>query len=152
MCQDIFETELELQTTEDLEDQHAKLKKKILGNVRFIGELYKAKILNQKILLACIHELLLENKGIVNEDKLEGAIILLSTCGDKLEHKSVVVQTEQTFEQLGSFKERVSLRLKFLIMNLQDLRGHRWVEETDGPMHVKEVREEHRREQERARG
>jgi translation initiation factor 4G len=152
MCQDIFETELELKTTEDLEEQRAKLKKKILGNVRFIGELYKAKILNQKILLACINELLLESKGTVNEDKLEGAIILLTTCGDKLEHRSVIVQTEQAFEQLGSFKERVSLRLKFLIMNLQDLRGNRWVEEIDGPMHVEAVREEHRREQERARG
>jgi translation initiation factor 4G len=160
MCQDIFETELALKPTSDaaelspfeVQDQIAKLKKKILGNVQFIGELYKVKILNQKILLACIHELLLEQEGNINEDKLEGAIILLRTCGDKLEQKSVINQTNAAFDKLDNFKERVSLRLKFLIMNLQDLRGCLWTEVVDGPKHVEAVREEFKRDQERARG
>mmetsp|Transcript_12208 Transcript_12208/g.23152 ORF Transcript_12208/g.23152 Transcript_12208/m.23152 type:complete len:674 (+) Transcript_12208:2529-4550(+) len=152
MCQDIFETELELKPAEDLEDQHAKLKKKILGNVRFIGELYKVKILKSNILLECIKQLLLEREGSINEDKLEGAIILLRTCGTTLELKTLIKSANEAFDTLESFKERVSLRLKFLIMNLQDLRMNSWVEVNEGPKTVGDVREEHRREQERTRG
>lgn len=152
MCQDIFETELQLVPSENLEEQHAKLKKKILGNVRFIGELNKVKILSSRILMECIKQLLIEREGQVNEDKLEGAIILLTTCGDALDGKSLINSANEAFEKLDCFKDRVSLRLKFLIMNLQDLRANGWTEDNEGPKTVEDVREDHRREQERARG
>jgi translation initiation factor 4G len=55
------------------------------GNVRFIGELYKRKILNARIVLSCISALL----DKFDEESLECACVLMSVAGEALLDKKV---------------------------------------------------------------
>jgi hypothetical protein len=70
---------------------------------------------------------------MVTEEMLEGAIILLKTCGENLENSTYIEETEEAFGKLGDIIERVSPRLKCLINNLHNLRQNCWIEEIEGP-------------------
>lgn len=64
-----------------LEEDERKIRVKSVGNVRFIGELYKRQMLHSGIMFSCIDNLLRLN----TEESLECLCKLLSTVGSKLE-------------------------------------------------------------------
>ena len=72
----------------ELEVWAMKLKRRMLGNVKFIGELFKQHLLKEKIMHECIKLLLgsLDNPDIVPDDEsIEAAAKLFLTIGKQLE-------------------------------------------------------------------
>ena len=63
--------------TLEFEAQEMKLRRRSLGNIRFIGELYKISMLNGKIMHDCIRRLLKET----DEESLECLCRLVTTVG-----------------------------------------------------------------------
>lgn len=146
LCQNLFEfnpqeEDFDNLSSEDAQIKRDKLKKKILGNVRLIGELYKLDVILNKIALRCIEDLIhpkIKDEQELdvstchfNEEKLEGAITLLMTGGKSFEKNSVVRDTNKVFRALAQISEAniVSPRIKFLILNAIDARKSDWVNE-----------------------
>ena len=61
----------------EYEAQEMKLRRRSLGNIRFIGELYKIRMLNGKIMHECIRKLL----NLTDEESLECLCRLVTTVG-----------------------------------------------------------------------
>ena len=98
------------------EEKKKNSKVKTLGNVRFIGELFKVEIITTKVVLSCVHELV--NQDNPDEEDLEGACILLSAGGLSFERQKLVKETNQIFKELDFIKDRpeISSRIRFKIM------------------------------------
>mmetsp|Transcript_179 Transcript_179/g.156 ORF Transcript_179/g.156 Transcript_179/m.156 type:complete len:214 (-) Transcript_179:35-676(-) len=125
---------------EQKENKRNLLKKKTLGNVRFIGELFNVKLITARVVLQCVHDLVgLPGKhdppervisDQIDEDKLEGACILLGTGGISFERSMLKPETTRIFDYLGSLLEHrsgeLSNKLRFFIMNLMDERKNNW--------------------------
>ena len=103
-------------TKEQIEEKKSQIKKKTLGNVRFIGELFRVELITSKVILCCVDELL--NKANFDEDKIEGACILLSTGGSSFERSKLIGKTDSIFKDLESIMkiESLSSKNKFKIM------------------------------------
>ena len=72
------ETEEEKKNVQlEFQAQEMKLRKRSLGNIRFIGELYKIRMLNGKIMHECIRKLLQQT----DEESLECLCRLVTTIG-----------------------------------------------------------------------
>lgn len=71
-----------------LEEEDRRMRMKSVGNIRFIGELFKQNMLTVSIMIRCIN-ILLENK---DEDSLECLCKLLTTIGKDLETSDVKPQ------------------------------------------------------------
>lgn len=100
----VTEAEEKEKVQAEIEDLKSTMRKRALGNVRFIGELYKLHMLTPKIMVSCVRLLLSKFKicliffsskilemvlllSIANPDdeKLESLCKLLSTVGKKLD-------------------------------------------------------------------
>mmetsp|Transcript_17775 Transcript_17775/g.17752 ORF Transcript_17775/g.17752 Transcript_17775/m.17752 type:complete len:211 (+) Transcript_17775:1018-1650(+) len=162
MCEESFkfvpsETDYEGLDEEQAEKKKTIHKKKTQGNVRFIGELFNVKLISAKIVLMCVHEMLGLDEGShgrpgpLDEDKLEGACILLSTGGAGFERGSMRKDTNKVFEYLSGLiqsKETLSSKLRFKIMNLIDERTSGWSKnKKDEPTTIEEVHAEYEKEQ-----
>jgi hypothetical protein len=111
---------------EDIDSRKEIIKKKTLGNVRFIGELFKVGLITTKVILGCVDSLICKEN--LDENKLEGACILLSTGGSSFERSKVLKETESIFKTLDDImkKESLSSKIKFKIMDLIDERNNQW--------------------------
>ena len=135
-------------TDEEAEAKKALIKKRTLGNVRFIGELFKVGFVSARTVLNCVydmtHPMMKEEQDFrhmdldeVNEDKLEGAATLLRTGGMKFEQAKLKEKTAyimQFFEHVIS-SERLSARVKFLLMvtstqNILDAHRTGWTQKS----------------------
>ncbi|XP_063706993.1 eukaryotic translation initiation factor 4 gamma 1-like isoform X2 [Culicoides brevitarsis] len=110
---------------EQQEEEAFKIRRRAVGTVRFIGELYKIEMLNDKIMLNCV-SLLLDNG---DEDSLECLCKLLTTIGLRMEAKEKVL--ENTFKKLNEIgdkksKVQVSSRIRFAVKDVIDLRKNNW--------------------------
>lgn len=89
-----FEKEFNAETNEDkkkelrvaFEEQETKARKRSLGNVRFIGELYKLGMLTGGIMHRCVQNLV----KCIDEESLECLCKLLTTVGKNLENETKV--------------------------------------------------------------
>ena len=131
----------------DPETQAALAKKKTQGNVRFIGELLKVGIVVPGVIQQCVETLLGLSSSdplIVTEDNIEGACILISTAGACFEKEKLRQETDKIFRFLGEILAcnlGISVRVKFLIMNLVDERTNGWKKDlTEQPKTVEEIR------------
>lgn len=67
---------------DDDEDERRRMaKRKMLGNIKFIGELGKLEMLSENILHLCIKQLLVKRKGEDNSEDLECLCQIMRTCG-----------------------------------------------------------------------
>jgi translation initiation factor 4G len=66
---------------EDVDEALARQKLRMLGNIKFIGELFKLNQLTNKIMHACIQQLLTPKDGqtVPSEEALESLCQLLTT-------------------------------------------------------------------------
>ncbi|OXA39010.1 eukaryotic translation initiation factor 4 gamma 3 [Folsomia candida] len=139
----------------ELEELKSSMRKRALGNVRFIGELYKLQMLSPKIMVSCV-ALLLSNP---DDEKLESLCKLLTTIGQKLDEqlKELEVKTkkegkpgpeekwmDKVFVSLSKLSEdkKISSRIRFAIMDLVELRsdnGWRPRRQVGGPKTIEEV-------------
>lgn len=93
------------------------LKKKIMGNMSFIGELFKINIIPPKVIVECLFELLrIDLNEKVDEDKIEGASVLINSCGAKSERLGEALgEIIRIIENIIGFSQ-VSPRIKFLLL------------------------------------
>ncbi|ESO01120.1 hypothetical protein HELRODRAFT_134242, partial [Helobdella robusta] len=117
-----------LQLTEAKQQAENVAKRRSIGNIRFIGELYKLKMLTDNIMFECINRLL---KYSNDEDNVECLCRLLITIGFDLDNANPLSKQRlnQTFEELKSisYSKSISSRIKFMIQDVLELRENDWV-------------------------
>ncbi|XP_062860046.1 eukaryotic translation initiation factor 4 gamma 1-like [Trichomycterus rosablanca] len=124
---------------EELEEIKIKARLCSLGNIKFMGELYKQKMLTDQFIYRCITKLLENN----NEESLESLCKLLSTAGKDLDLDNGKALLDNYFNQLGTIvkERRTSSRIRFMIQDVLDLRRNNWIprRSDQGPKTIKEV-------------
>ena len=122
---------------ENFEERERKARRRSSGNTRFIGELYKLKMLTVRIMHECIRGLL--NKA-PEEESLECLCRLVTTVGKVLEEdtnskiqgqksQGEVVHLDYYFNQMQRIidERQTSMRVRCLLLDLIDLRTRKWV-------------------------
>ena len=96
----------------------AAAKRRGLGLVRFIGELYKLGMLTERIMHQCVHKLL-DSEGVPDEAEVESLTSLLKTIGQALDsNERGTAMMEAYFTRIQSMigTEGLPSRLKFMLM------------------------------------
>ncbi|KAK9709826.1 eIF4-gamma/eIF5/eIF2-epsilon [Popillia japonica] len=107
-----------------LEEDDRRIRRKSVGNIRFIGELYKQSMLTVNIMMRCLHQLL-DNK---EEESLECLCKLLSTVGKDVEKKMELGSIFNVIKEIVDKKHgKVSSRVRFMLQDVIDLRNSKWV-------------------------
>jgi len=124
----------------------AAAKRRGLGLVQFIGELYKLGMLTERIMHECVRKLL-EFDGVPDEAEIESLTKLLKTIGANLDStEKGRPMMEVYFHRIKTTIELPNLpsRLKFMLMDIVDLRKAQWQskEANKGPKTLEEVRAE----------
>ena len=137
-------------TEEQKLDRLKKLKEKTLGNVRFIGELFNVNLITARIVLECVTGLLDLFESENNQDRLEGACLLLHTGGATFERSKVLQETNRIYDRLTAISNKdISTKNKFKIMDLKEFRETGWkVGQNEGLKKVEEIHADHMMEQE----
>ncbi|UKZ78219.1 hypothetical protein TrVFT333_005954 [Trichoderma virens FT-333] len=124
----------------------AAAKRRGLGLVQFIGELFKLGMLTERIMHECVHKLV-DYKGMPDEAEIESLCKLLRTIGANLDEtdkgRPMMDIYFQRIQGMADLPELQS-RMKFMLMDVIDLRRARWVskEANKGPKTLDEVRAE----------
>ena len=154
MCEETFnknhQEEIPAALTEEQKlDRLKKLKEKTLGNVRFIGELFNVNLITAKIVLECVTGLLDLFESESNQDRLEGACLLLHTGGATFERSKVLQETNRIYDRLTAISNTdISTKNKFKIMDLKEFRESGWKAQKEGLKKVEEIHADHMMEQE----
>lgn len=133
------------QTTED-EERRYLAKRKMLGNIKFIGELGKLEILSESILHRCIMELLQTRKCEDPSEDLECLCQILRTCGRVLDTEKGKGLMNQYFERMSMLAENQELqpRIRFMLKDIIDLRLDGWtprkVAVVEGPVPIHQIK------------
>ncbi|KAI5928360.1 hypothetical protein F4810DRAFT_705301 [Camillea tinctor] len=124
----------------------AAAKRRGLGLVQFIGELYKLGMLTERIMHECVKKLV-DYQGIPDEAEIESLSKLLRTIGANLDaSEKGRLMMDAYFQRIQSMVDLPELpsRLQFMLMDVVDLRRAAWVskEANKGPKTLEEVRAE----------
>jgi len=124
----------------------AAAKRRGLGLVQFIGELYKLSMLTERIMHECVKKLV-DYTGIPDEAEIESLTKLLKTIGGNLDStEKGKPMMDVYFTRIQSMIDTPELpsRLRFMLMDIVDLRKKRWQSKEDnkGPKTLEEVRAE----------
>ncbi|KAI5298910.1 hypothetical protein KEM55_002794 [Ascosphaera atra] len=127
----------------------AAAKRRGLGLVKFIGELFKLNMLTERIMHQCIHKLV-DFEGVPDEAEVESLCNLLRTVGEELD------RSEKSHPIMGVYFDRIHMmmeteglpsRLRFMLLDIIDLRKANWKSKDadKGPKTIQEIREEAQR-------
>jgi translation initiation factor 4G len=155
-CQAEFEEEMSTKIIKAMEgitdvDEQAYheglLKKKYLGHMRFIGELYKGDLIKLEVMLFCLNTLLLDehehddhtenhNQHYYDEEKVECFAKLITTVGFPLEQQSYMysqagkpnpqAQLDACWHKVESIaqQQETSARIKFMLLDLKEMKNN----------------------------
>lgn len=120
-------------------------KRRGLGLIRFIGELYFLGMLTERIMHACMQLLL--NNSEPSEEVIESICQLMTTVGSRLEqNKDHADMFNAYFRRMAEIQKNPALpsRLRFMLMDVADLRQSGWVDKKKdkGPKTIAEIHEE----------
>jgi MIF4G domain len=119
---------------EEYEAMEMKARRRSLGNIQFIGELYKLQMLTVRIMHECVMKLLKET----DETSLECLCRLMTTVGQELESdtKSRIEKgADQRLRPIETYfremikiieEKKTSSRVRFLMQDVVDLRANGW--------------------------
>lgn len=159
-CEDEFERRRK--ATEDfdgkseLSDEEYELKaiakQKMLGNIKFICELGKKRLLQEEILHECIRGLLSKKKERPLQDQaqdLECLCQIMRTIGCLLDIQASKNLMNQYFDRIDMFSKKPELpyRIRFMLRDVIDLRNNNWrprpfQREDNVPQPLSKLREE----------
>ncbi|XP_063798132.1 eukaryotic translation initiation factor 4 gamma 3 isoform X2 [Pseudophryne corroboree] len=127
---------------EELEESRDKARRRSIGNIKFIGELFKLKMLTEAIMHDCVVKLLKNH----DEESLECLCRLLTTIGKDLDFEKAKPRMDQYFHQMEKIvKERkTSSRIRFMLQDIIDLRLCNWVSRRadQGPKTIEQIHKE----------
>lgn len=121
-----------------------KAKRRSLGNIRFIGELFKLQMLTESIMYDCIERLLKQDS---DEENIECLCRLLTTIGKELDKPTNAPKMKSYFDRLEKIakkKDSSTARIRFMLLDIIDLRKMLWVprRKDTGPKRIDEIRAE----------
>ncbi|KAK9775034.1 hypothetical protein SCAR479_08308 [Seiridium cardinale] len=124
----------------------AAAKRRGLGLVQFIGELYKLSMLTERIMHECVRKLV-DFQGMPDEAEVESLSKLLRTIGGNLDSTDKgKLMMDAYFQRIQTMIDYPDIpsRLKFMLMDVVDLRRTGWIskETNKGPKTLEEVRAE----------
>ncbi|KZF22759.1 hypothetical protein L228DRAFT_238670 [Xylona heveae TC161] len=124
----------------------AAAKRRGLGLVQFIGELYKLGMLTERIMHECVKKLV-DFEGTPDEAEVESLTKLLGTIGKSLDStERGPALMEVYFQRINQMIEIPDLnsRLRFMLMDIIDLRRKGWKSKDSekGPKTIQEIHEE----------
>ncbi|KAK3512623.1 hypothetical protein QTP70_018636, partial [Hemibagrus guttatus] len=129
---------------EELEEAKDKARRRSTGNIKFIGELFKLRMLTEAIMHDCMVKLLKNH----DDESLECLCRLLTTIGKDLDFEKAKPRMDQYFNQMEKIvKERkTSSRIRFMLQDVIDLRLHNWVSRRadQGPKTIEQIHKEAR--------
>uniref|UniRef100_A0A8C6TKQ6 Eukaryotic translation initiation factor 4 gamma 1 n=1 Tax=Neogobius melanostomus TaxID=47308 RepID=A0A8C6TKQ6_9GOBI len=135
--------------TDELTDAKDKARRRSLGNIKFIGELFKLKMLTEVIMHDCIVKLLKNH----DEESLECLCRLLSTIGKDLDFEKAKPRMDQYFTQMEKIikEKKTSSRIRFMLQDVLDLRRSNWVPRRgdQGPKTIDQIHKEAEMEEQR---
>ncbi|CAK9318906.1 unnamed protein product [Citrullus colocynthis] len=152
-CQEEFEKEQEendevnevgemKQSAEEREVNRIKARRRMLGNIRLIGELYKKKMITEKIMHVCIKKLLGQYQNPDEED-IEALCKLMTTIGEMIDHPKAKEHMNAYFEMMTKLSNNMKLssRVRFMLKDAIDLRKNKWQQrrKIEGPKKIDEV-------------
>lgn len=133
----------------DLNFRRIKIKKQMLGNIKFIGQLYKKGLLKEKIMRFCIGSLLkLEELEIksknpeykdtgdmdMDAEDHEAICSMFTTIGNTIDKTAAADFMKVCFTKvklLSHDKKKLPARSRFMYKDLLELRDNRWVPRRD---------------------
>ncbi|KAI8440653.1 hypothetical protein MSG28_001862 [Choristoneura fumiferana] len=133
---------------EDEERRHL-AKCKMLGNIKFIGELGKLEILAESILHRCIQNLLARRAAADHHEDLECLAQLVRTCGRVLDSERGRGLMDQYFARIETLSQSRELapRIRFMLRDVVELRRGGWTPRAavsaEGPVPIQQLRHDH---------
>ncbi|XP_047982957.1 eukaryotic translation initiation factor 4G-like isoform X2 [Salvia hispanica] len=133
------------QTEEEREEKRLRVRRRMLGNIRLIGELYKKRMLTERIMHECIGKLLGQQTQHQNpdEENIEALCKLMSTIGVMIDHPKAKDHMDAYFlimTQLSN-NTKLSSRVRFMLRDSIDLRKNKWQQrrKVEGPKKIEDV-------------
>jgi len=142
----------------ELDDEKHRARKRSLGIMKLIGELYRLNMLKGFIMVNCINRLISDP---TEDENLECLCMFLRTVGQKLEGELAMRKEEhmkkfnEHFLTLQTIvnEKKVSSRVRFLIQDIIDMRNKNWQERSihkdNKPKTIDQIHEEAARQEER---
>lgn len=152
-CQTEFEAETKSDSEDltnlneiELEERLTKIRRKKIGNIIFIGELFDKKMLSEKIIHEVIKKLLIDGNRANREGDLERLCKLLTTIGKTIDHDKSQRYMDLYFDMMSNLTKDKSLssRIRFMLLDCIELRQNNWVPriKTAKAKTIKEVHED----------
>jgi translation initiation factor 4G len=139
---DKTEDEGEVKQTQEETEEKRLTRRRMLGNIRLIGELYKKRMLTERIMHECIKKLLGQSQSPDEED-IEALCKLMSTIGEMIDHPKAKEHMDAYFDIMAalSTNQRYSSRVRFMLKDAIDLRKNKWQQrrKVEGPKKIEEV-------------
>ncbi|XP_065859081.1 eukaryotic translation initiation factor 4G isoform X2 [Euphorbia lathyris] len=130
------------QSPEEREEKRTNARRRMLGNIRLIGELYKKKMLTERIMHECIKKLLGQYQNPDEED-VEALCKLMSTIGEMIDHPKAKEHMDAYFDRMFKLSNNMKLssRVRFMLKDAIDLRRNKWQQrrKVEGPKKIDEV-------------
>ncbi|KAL3624536.1 hypothetical protein CASFOL_031204 [Castilleja foliolosa] len=130
------------QTPEEREEKRLRVRRRMLGNIRLIGELYKKRMLTERIMHECINKLLGQYQN-PDEENIEALCKLMSTIGEMIDHPKAKDHMDAYFDIMTQLSNnmRLSSRVRFMLKDSIDLRRNKWQQrrKVEGPKKIEEV-------------
>eukprot|EP00742_Colponemidia_sp_Colp-10_P003244 GILJ01003454.1.p1 GENE.GILJ01003454.1~~GILJ01003454.1.p1 ORF type:complete len:871 (-),score=163.96 GILJ01003454.1:2061-4673(-) len=133
-CQEEFYFQPKMEELQQLSDEERaaterKIKQRMLGNIKFIGELFKRRMLTEGIIHECVTRLMFNTESPDEED-IESLCKLLTTVGKMLEAGKGKDKMVHYFARIHDMKnnQKFSSRIRFMLQDVIDLKGTGWKE------------------------
>ena len=127
---------------EELEEARDIARRRSLGNIKFIGESFKLKMLTEAITHGCVVKLLKNH----DEESLECLCRLLTTIGKDLDFEKAKPRMDQYFNQTEKIikEKKTSPRIRSMLQDVLDLRRSNRVPRRgdQGPKTTDQIRKE----------
>ncbi|XP_062257538.1 eukaryotic translation initiation factor 4 gamma 3-like [Platichthys flesus] len=109
----------------ELQEARDIIRRRSVGNIKFIGELYKHKMLKEPAMHDCVINLLTN----YDDDSLESLCSLLNTIGKEFDLMVAKRIMDKYFHQMQTIvtEGKTSSRIQFMLKEIIDLRLHNWV-------------------------
>ncbi|KAL8500493.1 hypothetical protein ACS0TY_020186 [Phlomoides rotata] len=130
------------QSAEEREEKRLCARRRMLGNIRLIGELYKKRMLTERIMHECINKLLGHYQN-PDEENIEALCKLMSTIGEMIDHPKAKEFMDAYYDIMAQLSNnmKISSRVRFMLKDAIDLRKNKWQQrrKVEGPKKIEEV-------------